>query len=1234
MNPFPFQSLALTAILAYSAVASLAAPDESLPKCPSDWKVELIAQAPQILHPSVVCAAPDGRVFVGQDPMDMPGPADKPVDSILCFHPDGHVTMFATNLYSVFGIAYIDGKVYVHHTPKVTVFRDDHGVGKDPEELIASTNPRPWGGTMLNDHIPSNFRLAMDGFLYMSTGDKGIFGAIGKDGSKLELRGGGIIRFRTDGTRLEVYSSGTRNHLDVAINDEDEMFTYDNTDDGNGWWTRVTHMVDGGYYGYPFEYKPRRPYTLWMMTDYGGGSPTGAMTYNEDALPETYRGDLFLCEWGRAQLLRLKVAREGASYKIVSRQDFLTRGRSEFRPVGINVTPEGDGFYIADWNYGGWKNKTPAGRLLKVTYTGPSQAAPKPAWYLPAATGQSFSATDGELVAGLSHPAESVRLVAQRRLVERGQAVVPSLRALVANAGAPPRARWSAIWTLDGIDEGKSGRTEILAAARDPELSTRLQAIRQLGARQAPEAAAPLEGMLSDSNPAVRFRAATALGRIHAATSIDGLTGGLDQTDLFERYSYFRALRRIGEADPSAWGKIARGLNSTKPRVVEGTLFAFRNAYQTEAAQALADFAASAANSAGGRAAALSAVAELALQAPAWDGSWWATQPVKSPPPAKTRTWEGTETARKAIEAALDSADTSMKLAGIAAAQSAGNTAFAATLRSLYLKESSDAIRGAILRALGELKDAESAGLVAGVIRQPEPKPFLASEAVFAAGRIGGPEATEALLSVVKGTSDSELKSAAVDGLANLKARAASAGLADAATGQSPGLRRTIASALARIGGADAEKGLMRIVGDPDLDVRKAAIDGLGLLKSRQAIHALLAAAQIPETKTEAVAALAATPDVRALDFYLEALSGRNSDLTARCRNAINAIRAEALPLIEARLDNNPLPPATVAALQKIYRARQPVRQWMVAGPFENPPKNPVSPDTTSTEAALKDKDGKEVHWTRARGNREDGAVNLLQIMSEGSDVTAYALANIPSEEERDVEFTVGADDSITLWLNGKRILHEPEDHGWSADQFHAAGRLGKGDNHLLAEIGQHGGDWMFSVSYSSAGKGRLFQAAARKADATEYAAFALAHPGSPDHGRAIFADVKGVACAKCHKVAGAGGEVGPDLSAIGAKYDRAQLAESVLFPSKLILDGYQQTVVFTKDGEVTNGILRGETEKDLTLIDTEGKKHSIAKADIDQKKTNDLSLMPEGLQDALSLADFADLIAYLQKLK
>ena len=93
------------------------ASDETLPSCPSGWTVEVVATAPRILHPTAVACAPDGRVFVCEDYMDMPGPVDRPVNRILCVHPDGRVTVFADQIYVAFSMEYIDGKLYVHHCP-------------------------------------------------------------------------------------------------------------------------------------------------------------------------------------------------------------------------------------------------------------------------------------------------------------------------------------------------------------------------------------------------------------------------------------------------------------------------------------------------------------------------------------------------------------------------------------------------------------------------------------------------------------------------------------------------------------------------------------------------------------------------------------------------------------------------------------------------------------------------------------------------------------------------------------------------------------------------------------------------------------------------------------------------------------------------------------------------------------------------------------------------------------
>jgi len=113
--------------LAASAACAANGPLKSNP----DWKVEIIRQVPEIHSPSVVTCAPDGRIFVAEDPMDMALPSKEPADRILCIFPGGHQTIFAEGLHAVYGMQYVDGKLYVHHVPKFSVFVDDHGVGKD-----------------------------------------------------------------------------------------------------------------------------------------------------------------------------------------------------------------------------------------------------------------------------------------------------------------------------------------------------------------------------------------------------------------------------------------------------------------------------------------------------------------------------------------------------------------------------------------------------------------------------------------------------------------------------------------------------------------------------------------------------------------------------------------------------------------------------------------------------------------------------------------------------------------------------------------------------------------------------------------------------------------------------------------------------------------------------------------------------------------------------------------------
>src|SRR5438046_7450668 len=152
-------------------------PGAPAPTPPPDWRMDLVAQAPEVRHPSVVCVAPDGRVFVAEDPMGIStAHADAKDGRIICVQPDGRRTVFAEKLHAVFGMQYLEGKLYVLHNPHFSVFIDADTHGTNRTELLEQTNPEPWALNW-NDHVPSNFRLGMGGFFYVAVGDKGLFGA-------------------------------------------------------------------------------------------------------------------------------------------------------------------------------------------------------------------------------------------------------------------------------------------------------------------------------------------------------------------------------------------------------------------------------------------------------------------------------------------------------------------------------------------------------------------------------------------------------------------------------------------------------------------------------------------------------------------------------------------------------------------------------------------------------------------------------------------------------------------------------------------------------------------------------------------------------------------------------------------------------------------------------------------------------------------------------------------------
>jgi quinoprotein glucose dehydrogenase len=138
---------------------------------------------------------------------------------------------------------------------------------------------------------------------------------------------------------------------------------------------------------------------------------------------------------------------------------------------------------------------------------------------------------------------------------------------------------------------------------------------------------------------------------------------------------------------------------------------------------------------------------------------------------------------------------------------------------------------------------------------------------------------------------------------------------------------------------------------------------------------------------------------------------------------------------------------------------------------------------------------------------------------------------------------------------------------------------------------------------------------------------------GDAENGRLLFLNKTAVACLRCHKLEGEGGEVGPELKGIGSRQTREYLLESIVDPNKQIAKGFETVVLTTTKGLTYSGILKAEDDKAVTLITAEGQFVHVPKDQIDER-TSGKSAMPEDIVKNLSKAELRDLVEFLAQLK
>ena len=129
----------------------------------------------------------------------------------------------------------------------------------------------------------------------------------------------------------------------------------------------------------------------------------------------------------------------------------------------------------------------------------------------------------------------------------------------------------------------------------------------------------------------------------------------------------------------------------------------------------------------------------------------------------------------------------------------------------------------------------------------------------------------------------------------------------------------------------------------------------------------------------------------------------------------------------------------------------------------------------------------------------------------------------------------------------------------------------------------------------------------------------------SAEHGKEAFERE----CAKCHVRTAERGRIGPDLSGVNNR-GKETLLSHILDPSAAIAARYTNYILMTNDGWVVDGLLVGETAGTVTLRG-ELEDVTVLRSSVEELRASTVSLMPEGLEDALTKQELADVIAYLR---
>jgi len=1128
--------------------------------------------------------------------------------------PTGYSTkprVFAEGLAIPLGILPYKNGVYVQHGPEIVFLSDTDGDGRaDKREVVLS------GFGVQDSHLfPHQFTRAPGNWIWMAQGAFNYGKVRTTKGAEQQFDQTRMAKFRSDGSDFEITSQGPCNIWGLAMTAEGETWIQEANDYG------YPAMPFHEYANYPgcsdAQFKSYAPEFPGTAPDFqmGGTGLSGLALSDKTTWPGAYADVMYVANPITRKIQAIKIHRVGPRYRLQKLPDFIQSSDEMFRPVALRLGPDGC-LYFVDWyNKIISHNEVPRnhperdkkrGRIWRVKHKD----------QIPLAVPDFTKLSGDELLARLGGENTTQSHLAWQAIADRPlPELAPQLKRLAGDNSQTAAKRIAALWALEGL-HAVDGATlkPLLGAANRNIRREAIRAYRDNGLPLAPAIAA-FAALATDADPEVRAEVirttGTLLGQYLGAG--DSLSNSPD------------ALNAVGLLVKSALASLAE---PTMKSTQSGKTIRTAEAYEREFERYLVRF---------------ELEKHSGVVAAFLDGPAATALPVENLLVATLALEPKTSAARVAqLIPRLGRAPAQEEILRLTQFldESGVRDALKATLQN-------PASREAILKALLKVRSRLDAGQIAPLLAPPARELLAGDPAAVQLGiqlagafqiaelegdlmtmlqrsweqavetgkgndgRIVLPPPAEAVLRALR-----EMRAGDVE----LFSKMAKSSLGDSAR----------VEALAALGASRNERGALLLLEFwPTLTPaeRKAALERLTGTKSgaRAVMHALKSDV-IGKTDLEGPAfeklqlVLGDDAELKTLLGDMASrfrpclrLDGANDAWTDTDINLEGPFTVETWVKLDPGIDNNDGILGAPGVLDMNFAGEQ-FRVY-------------VGGDLNDVIIAKK-KINPEI-WTHLAVTRDAGG--KFRIYLNGELDTAESKAAPQKFEHGRIGWTTPGKGTAG-WLSEFRVWNRSRTPGEIRREFDRsyAGETAPGLVRYFS-----GGQWGKLQAGARVEKTQDFPVLLTGAESqalsekfSRFHAF-VDKPGDVAKGRGLFTTI----CQGCHSVGGQGGQIGPVLNGAGALGVEA-LLRNILTPNAAMEPGYRVFRIEVKEGEVLDGLLVSEDKNAIVLRRQNSEDVRVLRRDVLRSGYTKMSMMPEGLLDALPPDDVSNLFAYLQTLK